>query len=306
MNSKIFKATEYQLIFGSALVFMGALLFSAKAIMVKLAYRYEVDSVSLLTLRMIFSLPIFLSVGWFSNQKSKYKNNPLTKTDWAKIFFLGIAAYYLASLFDFLGLQYLTAGLERLILFMYPTFVVLLSLINGQKINRTIFIALPLTYLGIAIAFWGTISLDNNTNLFLGASFIFLAAFLFALYIYGSGTLLHRVGTLRFTSIAMSSAAVVIIVHHAIVYQLALFNFQKEIYYLSILMAVVSTALPSFLVSEGIRMIGSNRAAVIGSIGPISTIGLAYFFLGESFGYLEMLGTVLVISGVLLISLQKK
>ncbi|HEB62826.1 MAG TPA: DMT family transporter, partial [Bacteroidetes bacterium] len=247
-----------------------------------------------------------LFVGWFSNRNSKYKNNPLTKIDWAKIFFLGIAGYYLASLFDFLGLQYLTAGLERLILFTYPTFVVLLSLINGQKISKTIFIALPITYLGIAIAFWGSISFDNNTNLFLGASFIFLAAFLFALYIFGSGTMLKRVGTLRFTSIAMSAAAIAIITHHAVVHQLQLFHFQKEVYYLSLLMAIIATALPSFLVAEGIRIIGANRAAVIGSIGPISTIVLAYFFLGESFGSLEILGTILVISGVLLISLRKK
>ena len=290
---------------GSSLVFLGAILFSAKAIMVKLAYRHEVDSISLLALRMAFSLPIFLLVAWYSNRKFTNYENSISKKDWMKIAFFGFAGYYLASLFDFIGLQYITAGLERLILFMYPTIVVLISVYFGQRISRAVYIALALTYVGIAIAFWGSANTGGSTNLALGAFLIFLAAFAFAVYIYGSGTLLPKIGTLRYTSLAMSVAGLAILIHHLILYQLRLFHFVPQVYFLAVLMAVFSTALPSFLVSEGIRLIGSNRAAVVGSIGPISTITLAYIFLNEKFGGLEILGTILVIAGVLLISLRK-
>lgn len=297
--------THWKTILASSLVFIGAICFSTKAIMVKLAYRYEIDSLSLLALRMLFALPIYFLIGYFANRNKDKNSYQLTKKDWGYSLLFGVVGYYLASLFDFIGLQYISAGMERLVLFIYPTLVVLISFIFlGKQLNRTIFIALGLTYLGILIAFVEQLSLPNNPQFLLGAFLVFLAALTYAFYIVGSGSILPRIGTLRYTSIAMSAAGISVLIHHALTQQLALFHFHKMVYYYAFLMAVFATVVPSFLISEGIRVIGANQAAIIGSIGPISTIILAYIFLGEGFGWFQILGTMLVIAGVLLISLK--
>lgn len=291
----------------AALVFLGAIFFSSKAVLVKLAYRYEIDSISLLTLRMVFSLPIFLIIAWFSNKSKESVAQPLSLKDWFYILVLGIAGYYLASLFDFMGLQYVTASMERLILFVYPTLVLVISAIFlGKKIKGVQYGALALTYFGIVIAFLEGLAMDGQKDFIRGGILVFVSALTYAIYLIGSGNLLPRMGTLRYTSFTMSAACLTIIVHHGVVYQWDLFDFPAEVYWLSIVMAVFATVLPSFLISEGIRVIGSGNASIIGSIGPVSTIVLAYIFLGERLGWLQWLGTVFVIGGVLLISLSKK
>jgi len=289
------------------LVFLGAICFSAKAVLVKLAYRYEVDSVSLLTLRMVFSLPVFLLVAWWVSRSRTSRAQPLNRRDWFYILLFGIAGYYLASILDFIGLQYITASMERLILFIYPTMVLVLSaLFLGKPIRREQYLALGLTYVGIALAFAQGMSLSGQSDFVKGAIFIFFGAFSYAIYLIGSGNLLPRLGTWRYTSLAMSAACGAVIIHHGILYQWQLFHFPAPVYWLAFLMAMLSTVLPAFLVSEGIRVIGSGNASIIGSVGPISTIVLAYIFLGERLGGLQWLGTGLVISGVILITLYKR
>lgn len=289
------------------LVFLGAILFSTKAIMVKLAYRYGVDSLSLLALRMLFSLPLYLLIAGYDKSKQGQNRAPLSRQTWLYTLGLGVLGYYLASLFDFLGLQYVSAGMERLLLFLYPTLVVILSsILFKEKVSRSKMLALLLTYLGVSIAFAQNINQTNDNNLWLGAGLILLSAFTYAVYLLGSGRFLQRVGTLRFTSLAMIGACTAVLVHHGIVKQWQLFNFATPVYYYGMVMAVFATVVPSFLISEGIRLIGASNASVIGSIGPISTIILAYIFLGESFGFWQWIGTFLVIGGVLIISLQKK
>lgn len=295
-----------QLAFGALLAFIGALCFSAKAVIVKLAYRFDVDSVSLLALRMLFSLPIYLIIWWVISRKPSVKYGTIARKDWYYIIILGILGYYLSSFLDFYGLKFITASLERLILFLYPTIVVLISAVFFKKtILKSQLWALALTYLGIGLAVFENIILGGDANFYLGAGMIFLCAFTFAFYIAGSGSVIPRVGALRFTCIAMVTACGAILIHHAIVYQLQLFHFPKEVYFLSIIMAVFTTVFPSFLISEGIRIIGASNAAIIGSIGPISTIILAYIFLGERLGPWQWLGTFFVIGGVLIISLKK-
>lgn len=290
----------------AALVFLGAIFFSGKAVLVKLAYRYDIDSISLLTLRMIFSLPVFLVTAWFSKNTKKSIAQPLTVKDWLYLLFLGIAGYYLASLFDFMGLHYITASMERLILFVYPTLVLVLSAIFlGKKINRVQYAALALTYVGIVLAFAEGLSISGDKNFIHGSVLIFLSALTYAIYLIGSGNMLPRLGTMRYTSLTMCAACVTIIIHHAIVYQLDLFHFPAPVYWLALAMAIFSTVLPSFLMSEGIRVIGSGNASIIGSIGPVSTIILAYIFLGERLGWLQWIGTALVIAGVLFITILK-
>ncbi|MCB0558910.1 MAG: DMT family transporter [Lewinellaceae bacterium] len=297
---------DRRMILGAALVFTGAILFSTKAVIVKLAYRYEVDSISLLALRMLFSLPFFLLVASLSGRQKKYRGHPLSRKDGLQILFLGVVGYYLASLLDFLGLQYVTASLERLILFVYPTLVLLIgATVFREPVTRRQLGALVLTYLGISIAFSEGFLLSGDQHFVLGAGLIFFGAMAYAVYIVGSGRLLPRIGTLRFTSLAMTAAAVAVLAHHGIAYHWQLFGFPPQVYGLALLMALIATVIPSFLISEGIRNIGSGNASIIGSIGPISTIVLAYFFLGEQLGWLQWIGTVLVIGGVLVITIGK-
>jgi len=306
MKSNIPSFSFKQQLLAALLVFLGAILFSTKAVMVKLAYRYEVDSISLLALRMLFSLPLFLLIAAYDRRKQGESREPLSTKTLIYTIGLGVMGYYLASLFDFLGLQYISAGMERLILFLYPTIVVLLSsILFKEKVGPIKGIALLLTYAGVAIAFAQNVSRSQDDNLWLGAGLILISAFTYAIYLLGSGQFLPRVGTLRFTSLAMMGSCVAVLIHHGVVKQWQLFHFPAQVYYLGLLMAVFATVVPSFLISEGIRLIGASNAAVIGSVGPISTIILAYIFLGESFGGWQWLGTFLVIGGVLMISLQK-
>ena len=297
--------TNQQRIIASILILAAAICFSAKAVLVKLAYQYDIDSVSLLALRMAFSIPLFLSVLYFIRPQEQGRN--ISQKDVLATVAVGICGFYLAALFDFIGLQYITASMERLILFLYPTIVVLIGLVLfREKINRIQLLALLLTYVGIAIAFLESLTLGEQHNFWIGVLFIFLCALTYASFIVGSGQLVPRLGTTAFTAIAMTAAGFTILLHHAIQYQWALFHFPRQVYVLALLMAVFSTVLPSFMLSEGIRIIGSSNASIIGSIGPISTIVLAYIFLGERLGPLQWLGTFVVIIGVLLISLQKK
>jgi drug/metabolite transporter (DMT)-like permease len=286
-------------------VFLGAVLFSGKAILVKLAYRYEVDSTSLLALRMLFSLPIFWLIGATSFKKTQAKKVSLN--DWMMIILIGMTGYYLASLFDFMGLKYVPAVIERLILYIYPTLVLFISAIFFKiAITKIQFIALIISYLGISIAFFDPIAIAGVEHLWLGSFLVFLAAFTYAIYIVGSSRLIPKVGTRRYTIVAMTAASGMVLLHHAIEYQLALFHFEWPVYGYALAMAIFATVMPAFMVSEGIRLIGANNTAIVGSIGPISTIALAYFFLGELFGWWQLIGTMLVIIGILPLSLYKQ
>ncbi|WP_373553046.1 DMT family transporter [Haliscomenobacter sp.] len=294
-------------IIASILVLIAALCFSAKAVLVKLAYRYEIDSISLLTLRMVFSLPFFLGIAIWAKQKALRENRHvvLSTRDWIAIFLFGLCGYYLASMLDFMGLFYITAGLERLILFLYPTMVLAINAIFLKKpVTRIQWIALALTYGGVSLAFLDRDQLGVGSNVFLGSILIFFSGLTYAIYLVGSGQYITKVGSLRYTCLAMLAASVGVIVQHGIIYQWALFNFPSQVYVLSIIMAILSTVLPTFMMSEAIRIIGSSNVAIIGSVGPVATIVMGYFLLGETFGLWQFLGTVLVIIGVLRISLK--
>ncbi|MDZ4678851.1 MAG: DMT family transporter [Saprospiraceae bacterium] len=291
----------------SLLVLLSAICFSGKAVLVKLAYRYEMDSVTLLTLRMIFSLPFFLINAWIGKQRHKRGGNyeGLRWRDWLNVIALGLSGYYLASLLDFMGLQYITAGLERLILFLYPTMVLLLSSFFLRKaVTRTQFGALLLTYGGVAMALLDHTQLGGD-NVLLGAVLIFGSGFAYAVYMVGSTKYILRLGPMRYTSTAMIAASMAIILHHGIVYQWQLWHYPAEVYWLVLAMAIFATVLPTLLVSEGIRVIGAGNTAIISSIGPVATIIMGYVFLGESFGGWQVPGTLLVMGGVLWISLKK-
>jgi drug/metabolite transporter (DMT)-like permease len=211
-------------------------------------------------------------------------------------------------LLDFIGLQYVTAGIERLILFSYPTMVLLISsLILKVKISLLQWLALLMTYIGLLIAFWGEVNLDEQSSqFFIGSTLIFICAITYALYIVGSGQLIPSIGAAKFNSYAMTFAAVAVVIHFLIANDNSLFDLYGEVYGYSAVMAVASTVIPSYLIAGGIKRVGSDNAAIIGSIGPVSTIIQAYFFLQEPIHSLQLVGTALIVVGILFISQKKR
>ena len=290
---------------GFVIAFIGAVLFSTKAIMVKLAFaEIKVDALSLLTLRMILSLPFYLITAFvISNQEGNVK---MSTRQWLYLVLLGLFGYYLSSLFDFIGLQYISAGLERLILFLYPTFVVLINVFYyKQKINRNQKIALFLTYFGIAIAYFGELRVDtSNPNFFWGSLLIFLCAITYSIYIVGSGRLIPVVGATKFTAYAMLSATGGIFLHFLLRGEFEVLLQSEGLWLYGLALAIIATVIPTFMLSAALKKIGSNNVAIISSIGPVSTIVQAHYFLGEKIFTEQILGTVLVVLGVLLLSVK--
>ena len=302
------KDTAYQLsLAGFLITILGAVFFSTKAIFVKLAFKSTgVDAVTLLTLRMLFSLPFYLVAARMGSKKESVA--ALTKKEWLYLILLGIFGYYLSSLFDFIGLQYISAGLERLILFLYPTFSVLInSLVYKAKLNRTQIAALILTYLGIGIAYIGEMKIDtSNPNFYFGSFMIFLCAITYSFYLVGTGRMIPKVGVTRYTAYAMLAATIGIFLHFLFTKNILEIPFTNTLIWYTIALAIISTVLPSFLMSNGMKMIGSNNVSIIISIGPVSTVIQAHFFLGEPIILPQLIGTILVIIGVLLIGWQSK
>ena len=283
---------------GALLAILGIFLFSAKAILVKVAYNnFSIDAVSLLLLRMVFSLPFYLIIMYW---QIKRKKTEVSRIDAIQIILLGIVGYYLASYFDFVGLKYISASLERLILFIYPTLVLFISaIVLKNKINRNQWLAIIITYLGIFITFGPSIGLGSQANIWKGSAFIFFSALTYAMYIVGSGKIIPKLGSVFFTSIAMTVSCVFVILHHVSIHGFNWGQYPIWIYVIGFVMAIFSTVIPSFLVSEAIKKIGSSNFAIIGSIGPISTIILAVIFINEKIDVYQLIGTFVVILGVL-------
>ncbi len=293
---------------GFIITFTGAILFSTKAVIVKKAFAdIKIDALSLLTLRMVCSLPFYLLVLFFTNRQQTTVK--LTDKQWLQILLLGLFGYYLSSLLDFEGLQFVSAGLERLILFLYPTFVVLINgLFLKQKITAVQKFALLLTYAGIGIAYFGELKIDfSNPGFFWGSFLIFICSITFAIYIVGSGKLIPHIGATRFTAYAMLASTAGVFIHFILRnnWQPLQHTVTRTWMYGSVL-AVVATVVPSFLISGGTKKIGSSNVAIISGIGPVSTIAQAHFILGEKIFAEQIIGTLLVIAGVLLISLKGK
>ncbi len=288
---------------GIVFAILGVVLFSAKAIMVKLAYQYHVDAVTLLFFRMVFALPFYVAIAIW---KKPLHSSAINSKDYLWLIFFGFVGYYLASLFDFEGLQYLKAGLERIILFIYPTMVVLLSwLFFKNKISKKQTIAILITYLGILIVFWNEIGVKGD-DVYWGGFLIFLSALTYAMYLVGSGWLIPKFGSVTFTAYAMIISTVCVVVHYIFIADFNLFEYPVEVYLLGLAMAIFSTLIPSFLVSEAIERLGASTFSIFGSLGPISTIVLAYLFLDEAITVIQMMGMLVVIFGVMLVSGKKR
>lgn len=283
---------------------LGIVLFSAKAVMVKMAYQYEVSSLNLLVFRMLFALPFYVVTAIIA---TPVKPRATAKVNhYLLLAFLGFIGYYLASLFDFIGLQYIKASIERVILFIYPTIVLILSAVFlKRKITTTQILAMSLTYAGILIAFWDEFKIEGDAFM-LGASFIFLSALTYASYLTGSEFLIPKFGVLRFTSYTMVVACSSVLFHYLISGTEPLWDYEPNVYWLGLTLAVLSTVLPSYLVSYCIKEIGASNFSILSGLGPVSTIILANLLLSETLTLLQFGGILVVIVGILIISLKKK
>jgi len=283
---------------GLALAAVGAFAFSGKAIIVKLAYRYGVDAVTLIMYRMLFALPMFVLLAWWSG-----RGRPrLAARDWGIVFGLGFSGYYLASFLDFAGLQYITAGLERLILYLNPTLVLLLGVWRfGQKVHARQLAAMALSYLGIVLVFGHEARL-TGADVALGALLVLASAVSYAAYLVYSGQVVARIGSLRLTGLASSAASALCIAQFLLLRPLAAAAVAPEVLWLSLANAVLCTFVPVLLVMMAIERIGATLVAQTGMIGPVATIAMGVAILGEPLNGWIFAGTALVIAGVWLLA----
>ena len=275
--------------------------FSAKAVIVKLMYRHGVDVPSALALRMMLAVPFYLGVALFLSRRRH--NVRLTKREWLAISGLGILSYYVSSMLDFLGLQYVTASVERLVLYTYPTIVLILSaVLFGRRISRVQYLALVLTYIGVVLAFAAEKGFSGQRDLVQGGLLVFGCAITYAFYVVYTGEYVHRVGSAKFTCYAVMAATLPALIQSVWHNHLDLFRFPAQVYVLSGWLAVVATVIPTFLIVEGIRIVGANNSGLIGFVGPVATILLGYIFLDEPVTALQLLGTAIVLAGIGLLS----
>ncbi len=286
---------------------IGVLGFSFKAILIKLAYRDDsIDAITLLTLRMLYSAPLFLAMAAWAGRARQAA--PTSRGDWMRLVWLGCIGYYLASLLDFMGLQYITASLERLVLFLYPTIVVLLSaLMLGRPVTRRAIAALVLSYAGIAFVFWHDVRFTGNADATLtGGGLVFASAVLYALYLVQAGGVIIRLGSTRFIAWAMLASTLFIVAQFLLTRPLAALAVPWSVHALVIAMAIFSTVLPTWLIAESIRRMGANSASLVGSLGPVFTIGLGAMILGEPIHAIQLAGAALVMGGVMLVTLKAR
>jgi drug/metabolite transporter (DMT)-like permease len=291
---------------GPLFAVLGVLGFSFKAILIKLAYAaYPIDAVTLLTLRMIYSAPFFVAMAWWATRSSAARR--LTSNDWGTLVLLGFVGYYLASLLDFVGLQYISAGLERLVLFLYPTFVVVLSaVLFKQPITRRTALALLLSYAGIALVVVDDMRHTGDAGLVLkGGAYVFASGFLYAIYLVRAGGIIGRVGSLRFIAWAMLASTMFVVAQFLVTREIGVLRVPATIHGISFAMAVFSTVAPTWLIAESIHRLGANTASQIGSLGPVFTIGLGALLLGESVHAIQVAGAALVLAGVLLVTRKR-
>jgi drug/metabolite transporter (DMT)-like permease len=291
------------LVGGLAIAIAGAVLFSTKAIVAKLLYRYHLDAVTVIAFRMMFSLPVFAAIALWKMRTEA----PLTVADRWRLVGLGLVGYYVSSFLDFLGLQYITVGLERLILFLTPTFVLLITAVFlKRRISLHEWLALALSYCGIVLVFLHDIKGGAGAgDTVTGALLVLGAAVSYAIYLLGSGELVRRIGSLRLVSYAMCVSSAACIGQFFVLRPAGLLVQPAEVYALSLVNGVFCTILPVFMTMVAVQRIGAATASQAGMIGPVSTLFLGALVLGEPITAVQLGGTGLVFAGIYLLSKKK-
>lgn len=293
---------------GYILAGFGAMLFATKGIFTKLAYAAgPLDVETLLAWRMLLSVPVFAFIGFRLMIKEPERRQALSRPLLIRTFLIGLLGYYLSSWLDFSGLKYLTAQFERLILFTYPLFLVLLgALFFGQKLSKWTFPTFFITYLGLAIIFLSDFE-SAGPDMTTGSMFVLGSAITFALYQLLAKGMIDVMGSRLFTSIAMSAAGVGILIHFLLTNELQSLFLEPEVFVYVVMIAIFATVLPAFMINEGLNRIGPQAVSLISNLGPVFTTILAVLILGEAFGAPDAIGTLLVLGGIILFShLQKR
>ena len=279
---------------GLMLAVAGSIAFSGKAIIVKLAYRHGVDAVTLVMFRMLFALPLFILMAWWAGRGKP----PLTRSDWLGVLGLGFGGYYLSSFLDFWGLEYISASLERLILYLNPTLVLVLGwFLFKKRISQRQGVAMAISYSGVMLVFGHEVTLAGPDAV-LGAFLVFLSAVAYALYLTYSGQLVQRLGALRLAGLATTVACLFCILQFLLLRPLSTAQVAEPVLWLSLLNATACTVLPVLLVMMAIERIGPGLTAQTGMVGPMSTLLMGVWILGEPFNIWIIAGTTLVLSGV--------
>ncbi len=279
---------------GLLLAAAGSIAFSGKAIIVKLAYRHGVDAITLVMFRMLFAVPFFIAMAWWAGRGK----SPLTRNDWLGVLGLGFSGYYLSSFLDFLGLQYISASFERLILYLNPTLVLVLGWVLYQrKISYRQGVAMAVSYSGVLLVFGHEVSLVGE-NVALGAALVFSSAITYAIYLSYSGQMVQRLGSLRLAGLATTVACVLCIVQFAVLKPSSALEVAPEVIWLSMLNATACTVLPVLMVMMAIERICPGLTSQIGMIGPMSTLTMGAVLLNEPFNAWTLMGTALVLGGV--------
>jgi drug/metabolite transporter (DMT)-like permease len=283
---------------GLAIAVGGAVLFSTKAVVAKLLYRYQIDAVTLIAFRMMFSLPVFAAIALWKMRTEA----PLSNADRWRLVGLGLIGYYLSSFLDFLGLQYISVGLERLILFLTPTFVLLItSVFLKHHISRMQWLALAASYCGIVLVFVHDLQ-GGASNVVLGSLLVLGAAASYAVYLIGSGQLVQRIGSLRLVSYAMCVSSVACIGQFFLLRPVETLVQPMPVYWLSLLNGILCTVLPVFMTMIAVARIGAATASQAGMVGPVSTLFLGALILNEPITQWQLAGTSLVLFGIYLLS----
>jgi drug/metabolite transporter (DMT)-like permease len=294
--------SAYRLV-GIGLAIVGVIGFALRPLFIRAAYTYTADPVTLLALRMIFSLPFFIVIAAWPRRGGSGAR--LTGRDHIAIIMLGFIGYYAASFLDFLGLQYVSAGLGRLLLFLYPTIVLLLSAaFLGKRILRREVMALALSYAGLALVLSTALD-ETNSDLPLGSALVLAGAVFYAVYLVAGSQVVKRVGSMRFTAYSMAISSIPAVVQFLLLEPAGALELPAAVWGYAAVLATFSTVLPVFLQAEALKRIGANHFALIGAVGPVSVAATSALGLDEPFTWVQAVGGLLVISGVLLVSVKR-
>ena len=286
-------------VYGLFMAGLGSVLFSGKAILVKLAFAYGANAETLIALRMLMALPLFWCIYWWHARKQVM--HPLTRLDQVKIFVLGFMGYFFSSYLDFLGLQYISVGLERIVLYLTPTIVLLISyFVLNKSISRLQWYALVVGYLGVIVVFIQDAS-STGSMAMLGMLLVFASACSYAVYMIGSGEMVRRVGSVRLVVYASSASALLSVIQILIYDPVAVFVQVQQIYWLSLLNASLCTVIPMLLIMIAINRIGSPLVAQAGILGPVSTLFMGWIVLSEPITWIQIGGMTLVIGAMWLL-----
>lgn len=295
MSQSIAVFSDRQRIVAIMLTMCASVMFSAKAIFIKFAYEFDVDTVTLLTIRMGFAVPLYLAIGFYNE---RFHMQKISQRQLLSIAVSGFLGYYVASYLDMAGLQYITVGLERMILYLYPTFVLVLSVIVlRQKITLREIVTILIAYCGLALIFWKDMVLEG-TDILTGGFLVMLSALVFAVFMLSSDRQIKLVGSVRFTAYALSAAGFSVFIHYLSRGSMAVFEQVSAVYGWGLVLALVSTVLPTFLLAHGLKVLGVRKVSLLGVIGPVSTLVLGYLILGEQVTFIHVLGMVIILLSI--------